>query len=346
LLLCIAATASAQIEPQAGPAPDFGAGSVWLEPGGSVPHHIAGYRGHVVLIDFWEYTCINCIRDFAVVKRWYEKYHPYGFDVIAVHDAEFAIGSKVENVRAAAQRFRLPWPVVADQQGTTWKAYGSDGWPNRYVVDPQGTLVMKVLGETNNREIEAKIRELLAAAHPEVMKIELEPEENPFTRQCGVPTQETSLGQAYGRGTIEDSAGHHAGDTANFQPPHTPSDGHVMLSGRWRLEQDGVVSEDHGTSAQTTYHARSLYAVLSLSGAKQARVDLLLDGKALTKEQAGADVQFDAKGSYVEVTDGRMYYLVRSPGFEAHLLALEPEGRGLALHSFTYGNDCQLTDKP
>jgi hypothetical protein len=132
----------------------------------------------------------------------------------------------------------------------------------------------------------------------------------------------------------------------DFLPPHSPADGSVMLVGRWRVEHDGVTSEDHGAAAEVRYHARSLYAVLSLSGAKQVRVNLFQDGSPLPKDSAGTDVQFDAKGAYVEVTGGRMYYLVRSPSFSAHLIALQPEGMGLSLHSFTYGNNCQLADKP
>ena len=155
--LCLSIPAAAQqVDTKPRPAPDFGAGDVWLDQGAPVPHHISQYRGQVVLIDFWEYTCINCIRDFAVVKRWYTKYHPYGFEVIGVHFGEFNIGFNVDNVREAAQRYHLPWPVVADQEGTTWKAYGSDGWPNRYLIDPQGTIVLKVFGEGHDREMETE----------------------------------------------------------------------------------------------------------------------------------------------------------------------------------------------
>jgi thiol-disulfide isomerase/thioredoxin len=173
MLLCAVPALLAQVDLKVRKAPDFGGGDVWLDEGAVLPHHIADYHGRVVLVDFWEFTCINCIRDFAVVKRWYSKYHPYGFEVIGVHYGEFAIGFKVDNVRAAAQRFRLPWPVVADQNGSTWKAYQSDGWPNRYLINPEGEIVMKIIGEGNNRQMETKIRELLAAAHPEVMMIEL-----------------------------------------------------------------------------------------------------------------------------------------------------------------------------
>ena len=205
---------------------------------------------------------------------------------------------------------------------------------------------MQVFGEGNNREMEAKIRELLAVAHHEVTKIELDPDESTFTPECGVTTQETYVGALYGRGAVEDMGEHHAGDIADFQPPHSPPDGGVMLVGRWRVEHDGVTSEDHTAAAEVRYHARSLYAVLSLADAKQIRVNLFEDGNPLPKDSAGADVQFDAKGPYVEVNSGRMYYLVRSASFGAHLIALQPEGSGLTLHSFTYGNNCQLADKP
>lgn len=346
LSLCLATGTLAQVDLKVRPAPEFGLGVVWLDQGAPVPHHISEYRGRVVLIDFWEYTCINCIRDFGVVKRWYGKYHSYGFDVIGVHYGEFNIGFNVDNVRTAAQQFRLPWPVVADQNGTTWKAYASNGWPMRYLVDQQGMIVMNVFGEGNNREMETKLRELLAAGHPEVMKVELDPDENEFRPECGTPTQETYVGELYGRSSIEDMAGRHVGDVADFQPPHSPPDGGVMLVGRWKVEHDGVTSEDHGAAAEVRYHARSLYAVLSLTGAKRVRVNLFQDGGALPKESAGSDVQFDAEGAYVDVTDGRMYYLVRGPVFSAHLIALEPQGSGLSLHSFTYGNNCQLSDKP
>jgi thiol-disulfide isomerase/thioredoxin len=360
LSLCLTTPALAQtdsktIDLKVHPAPDFGADGVWLDQGSPAPHHISGYHGRVLLIDFWEYTCINCIRDFGVVKRWYGKYHQYGLDVVGVHYGEFAIGFNVETVRAAAQRFRLPWPVVADQKGSTWKAFASDGWPNRYLVDPQGNIVMKVFGESGNRELESKIREELVAAHPElaqeITKIAPDPDENTFKPECGVTTQETFVGEIYGRSAVEDMAGHHTGDEADFQPPHSPPDGAVMLVGRWRVERDGVFSDGHGAAAELRYHARSLYAVLSLKNDspktdKPIRVNLFQDGSPLPKDSGGADVKFDAKGAFLDVTSSRMYYVVRSPAFSAHLISMQPEAPGLGLNSFTFGNNCQLADIP
>jgi Thioredoxin like C-terminal domain len=200
--------------------------------------------------------------------------------------------------------------------------------------------------KTNNHEIEAKIRDLLAVAHPEVMKVDADPDEDDAKPSCGVPTQETFVGEIYGRSAVEDMGGRHAGDEADFQPPHSPPDGGVMLVGRWRVERDGVISDGHGAAVELRYHGRSLYSVLSLKDAKSIRVDLFQDGSPMPKEGAGADVKFDAKGAYIEVTDARMYYLVRSPAFTAHLVSLQPESSGLGLHSFTFGNNCQLADSP
>lgn len=346
LSLCIVIPALGQVDLKVRPAPDFGADGVWLDQGATVPRHISGYRGRVLLIDFWEYTCINCIRDFGAVKSWYRKYHALGLDVVGVHYGEFNIGFNVENVRAAAQRFRLPWPVLADEKGTTWKAYAADGWPDRYLVDPQSNIVMKVFGESNSHELEMKIRDLLAPEHPDITKIDPDPDENTFKPECGSTTQETFVGEIYGRSGIEDMAGHHEGEEADFQPPHSPPDGGVMLVGRWRVERDGAVANGHGAAAELRYHARSLYAVLSRKGEKPIRVDIFQDGGPLPKDGAGSDVRFDAKGPYLEVNDSRMYYVVRSPAFGAHLIALQPESPGLELHSYTFGNNCQLEDQP
>jgi thiol-disulfide isomerase/thioredoxin len=331
-------------------APNFSSDATWIdtgEAGAKVPHSIKGYRGHVLLVDFWEYTCINCIRDFSVVKRWYAKYHPYGFDVVGVHYGEFAIAFKVENVRQAAKRFQLPWPVVADTHGSIWKAYDSDVWPNRYLVDPEGNIVLHIEGEGNDRPMEAKIRELLAATHPEVNKIPLDPAEDTFAPQCGICTDETYVGDWFGRGALENSQGYHDGAVTHFRSASEPKDGGVMLDGEWLTEQDGMTSAAKTDTAQLRYHARSVYAVLSVENPKKpVRLYLLQDGKPLAHDEAGADVQFDAQGSYIEVSEPRMYYLLKNKAFGSHLLSLEPQASGFDLHSFTYGNNCQQNFTP
>jgi thiol-disulfide isomerase/thioredoxin len=347
LVICVALSASSHATDQKPvKAPNFTSDAEWIDTGAAsnkVPHSIKGYRGNVLLIDFWEYTCINCIRDFSVLKRWYGKYHADGFDVVGVHFGEFQMGYNAGNVRDAAKRFQLPWPVVADLQGSIWRAYHSDSWPNRYLIDQNGDIVLHVAGEGNNQPMEEKIRELLAKTHPEVNQIPLDPPENTFTPSCGIPTDETYVGDWFGRGAIANPKGYNNdGEVTDFHAEGAPADGKVMFSGRWITQQDGVASADKHGNAQLRYHARSVYAVLSVSNPKKpVRVYLLQDGKPLQQSEVGVDVHFDSQGSYLDVNSPRMYYVVKNTGFSSHLLTLEPDAADLVLHSFTYGNDCQ-----
>src|SRR5215472_3559192 len=254
-------------------APNFSSDAQWIDAGAAgakVPHSIRGYRGHVLLVDFWEYTCINCIRDFRILKRWYAKYHAYGFDVVGVHFGEFAMGYNADNVRDAARRFQLPWPVVADLHGSIWRAYRSDVWPNRYLVDPNGDIALHIEGEGNDGPIEQKIRELLSTTHPEVQQIPPDPPENTFAPSCGIPTDETYVGDWFGRGAIANPQGYkNDGQETNFHVQGAPSDGKVTLSGEWTTAQDGATSSDKHGEAQLRYHARSVYAVLSVENPKK-----------------------------------------------------------------------------
>jgi thiol-disulfide isomerase/thioredoxin len=327
-------------------APNFTSDAQWIdtgEAGKKIPHSIKGYRGHVLLIDFWEYTCINCIRDFSVLKRWYRKYHQYGFDIVGVHFGEFPMGYNVENVREAAKRFQLPWPVVADLHGSIWNEYHSNVWPNRYLIDQNGDIVFHLEGEGNNRPMEEKIRALLASGHPELNRIPLDPPEATFAPSCGIPTDETYVGDWFHRGAVANPQAYdNNGAVFDFHATGEPQDGRVMLSGQWTTEQDGVTSGDKTASAEVRYHARSVYAVLSVTNEKKpVRVYLLQDGKAIPQNEAGIDLRFDTQGSYLEVDKPRMYYLLKNTAFSQHLLTLEPQAPGFVLHSFTYGNNCQ-----
>ncbi len=334
--------AAAQVSTKVWRAPDLRGDVTWLDKEAPVPHKISAYRGRVVLIDFWEYTCINCIRDFSVVKRWYRKYHPYGFEVIGVHFGEFNIAYNPANVEKAAKRFQLPWPLVIDLKGDIWNAYHSQAWPNRYLIAPDGNIVMQVEGEGNDRVMEEKIAELLAASHPEVAKIPLDPPEAAYAPQCGITTQETYVGNWFGHGALENAQGYRDDEELNFKYDHDPADGGVMLAGKWITAHDGVTSQASDASATLRYHARSVYAVLSPEHPKKpVRVYLLQDGKPLDKSDGGQDVHFDANGSYLETDEARMYYLLKNPSFGAHLLTLKPQAPGFTLHSFTYGNNCQ-----
>ena len=329
----------------------------------SSPLAMSGLRGKVVLIDFWEYTCINCIRTFAENKKWYERYHKYGFEIIGVHCPEFDIAYRVRNVRDAVKRFGLPYPVVVDDHFLIWHAYHNSTWPNRFLIDAKGYIRYDRSGEGGDSALEHAIQQLLKEAHPGLRfpsSYTIPPEKNAFAPSCGVTTPEMYVGQWGNRGCLSNLQGYHKGKTLDYVLPVTVEDGHVAVSGRWETDDghnpdqsNGMIyrgkKKEEGPSGdelEMRYHARELYAVMNVEHGRPERVYIRQDGKDLTSQNKGVDVQFDTQGhSYIEVRDPRMYYLTANPKFGSHKVELFPTRPGLTVNSFTFGNECQ-TDFP
>ena len=143
----------------AAPAPDFKGIDKWLN---SAPLTMEGLRGKVVLVDFWTYDCINCIRTLPYIGKWHQKYKSAGLVVVGVHTPEFAFERSTDNVRAAMQRFGITYPVAQDNRYATWDAYGNRYWPALYLVDKLGRIAYTHFGEGRYAETEAAIERLLA----------------------------------------------------------------------------------------------------------------------------------------------------------------------------------------
>jgi peroxiredoxin len=336
--------------PQVAEAPQTGLpGDIWIN---SPPLTMAGLRGKVVLIDFWEYTCINCIRTFDDNKKWWDRYHKYGFEIIGVHDPEFDIAYPPEHVRAAVKRFGLPYPVVVDDSFAIWKAYRNSTWPNRFLVDAKGYVRYNRAGEGADSAFEHAIQDLLREAHPGLTfpaSYTIPPDEDAFAPSCGIPTPEMYVGHWGDRGVLANPEGYHDGRTVDYQLPPAVADGRVVLSGRWETDRNGMIyrgkhkgREASGDELEARYHARELYAVINVSHGRPSRLYIKQDGKDLTAEDKGVDVKFDAEGhSYLEIREPRMYYLVANPAFGSHVVELFPTAPGLTVNSFTFGNNCQ-----
>lgn len=324
-------------------------GTTWIN---SPPLTMAELRGKVVLIDFWEYTCINCIRTFSDNKKWYERYHRYGFTIIGVHDPEFDIAYPVDNVERAVKRFGLPYPIVVDDWFKIWTSYHNNTWPNRFLIDASGVVRFNREGEGADADFERAIQYLLERAHPGLKfpaSDKVLAEKNAFGPGCGIPTGEMYIGDWYHRGVLSNPQGYHDGKTLDYQLPASVEDGHAAVSGEWKTDKNGMIYRgkhkgDEPTSDQLkmSYHARELYSVLNVSHGHPSRLYIQQDGKNLTAENKGVDVQLDSEGrSYLEVREPRMYYLVQNPSFGEHTVALFPTQTGLTINSFTFGNNCQ-----
>lgn len=157
--LAFAASASAASQRDLGPAPAFAQIDQWHN---SAPQTIESLRGKVVLVHFWTYTCINCIRTIPYVKKWNESYKDKGLAVVGVHTPEYAFERKTENVKDAIKRFGLTYPVAQDNRYATWEAYSNNFWPAVYLVNKRGRIVYTHFGEGSYAETEATIQRLLA----------------------------------------------------------------------------------------------------------------------------------------------------------------------------------------
>ncbi len=335
-------------------APDFprpGAdvsGTTWIS---SQPLTLADLRGKVVLIDFWEYTCINCIRTFAQNKEWYQRYQKNGFEIIGAHDPEFDVAYDVDNVREAVTRFGLPYPIVVDDWFTIWKSYDNDSWPSRFLIDAKGFIRYHRDGEGADADFESGIRKLLLEAHPglQLPANERAPADDAFSTGCGIPTREMYVGPWYGRGILTNPEGYRPGKITSYRLPMSVSDGTAAVSGPWETDPNGMIyrgkPQGVGPNAdrfEMTYHARELYAVMNVARGKPSRLYIQQDGKDLTAANRGVSVKLDEQGhSYIDVKHSQMYYLVANPVFGSHKVTLVPTQPGLTVNSFTFGNNCQ-----
>jgi thiol-disulfide isomerase/thioredoxin len=324
-------------------------GTLWIN---SPDLTMSQLRGKVVLIDFWEYTCINCIRTFAENKKWYERYHKLGFEIIGVHAPEFDIAYSATNVAAAVKRFGLPYPIVVDDRMVIWKSYNNSTWPSRFLVDSKGIVRYHRDGEGGDGAFEHAIQRLLQDAHPGLKfppSYTIPPEANAFAPSCGTPTGEMYVGDWYGRGVLANPEGYHQGKTLDYKLTPDIADGQLAVAGRWETDRNGMTyrgkPKDSGPGAdllEMRYHARELYSVINVSHGHPSRVYIQQDGTDLNANDKGVDVRFDPEGhSYIEAREPRMYYLVQNPSSGNHKVVLKPTRPGLTINSFTFGNGCQ-----
>ncbi|MDI1269411.1 MAG: thioredoxin family protein [Polaromonas sp.] len=159
LTLATAPSAKQNVSQEVRLAPDFQGIDTWLN---SEPLSMDGLRGKVVLLDFWTYTCINCLNQLPYVRRWHEKYGHAGLVVVGVHTPEFAFEKSIRNVQGAIKRLQIKHAVAQDNSYATWRAYQNQYWPAIYLIDKQGRIVYSHFGEGRYAEIEMKIEALLA----------------------------------------------------------------------------------------------------------------------------------------------------------------------------------------
>jgi cytochrome c biogenesis protein CcdA/thiol-disulfide isomerase/thioredoxin len=313
--------------PVIGRAPEFTGTQEWFNTPGGQPLSLRELRGRVVLIDFWTYTCINCIRTLPYLKAWDERYRDRGLTIVGVHTPEFPFEREAGNVADAIKQSDLRYPVVQDNEYATWNAYANQYWPAKYLIDARGRVRYVHFGEGEYEETEAAIRELLAEAghRPGAARAEARAE----TASRFVTTPESYLGSARADRFV---TGPLTPGTQDFEIPQSSlAPDSLAYEGRWRVAPDGATAV-RAARLHLAFGARRVFLVLGSHGRRPRRLRLLLDGRPLPARLAGADVE----DGVVTVSRQRLYRLVELPRAERHVLSLQL-APGISGYAFTFG---------
>jgi cytochrome c biogenesis protein CcdA/thiol-disulfide isomerase/thioredoxin len=312
--------------PVLGPAPDFTDNQRWFNTANGRPLTLRELRGRVVLVDFWTYTCINCIRTLPYIKAWDERYRDKGLTVVGVHTPEFPFERDAGNVADAIEQNGLRYPVAQDNENATWNAYANQYWPAKYLIDTRGRVRYTHFGEGDYGKTERAIRELLAEAgrRPGTRAHASAEEVSPF-----VTTPESYLGSARAQGFVN---GPIASGTRVFElPPSGLVDDSLAFEGTWRITPSSATAVSR-SRLHVSFGAQRVFLVLGSHGRRPSDVGVLLDGKPVSDPVAGDDV----RGGVATIRGQRLYRLIDLPRTERHVLTLEvpPSVSGYA---FTFG---------
>jgi thiol-disulfide isomerase/thioredoxin len=309
-------------------------GRVWLN---SSPLSMRQLRGRAVLIDFWDYTCVNCLRTLPYVQGWHDRYQTHGLVVIGVHTPEFTFAQYEPNVERGVREFGLTYPIVIDSNYELWKTFANRYWPAKYLIDKEGYLRWAHFGEGAYAETEAAIQELLreiapAAQLPAIMQPVRESDAPGAV--CYPPTAELYLGNA--RGRIGNKSGFVEDQTADYEFSGALMPGVFYLEGRWASTREFAALETPPGRIALSYSAAGVNLVMASTKGQPIAVELRQDGKPLTPANKTEDVELRDGGSFVQVERPRMYRLVDNHDFGSHTIELVVRDAGLAAFAFTF----------
>jgi len=312
--------------PVLGVAPEFAGTQRWFNTPGGRPLSLAALRGRVVLVDFWTYSCINCLRTLPYLNAWNARYAGKGLTIVGIHTPEFPFEHSAANVAEAIQQNGIHYPVVQDNDYAMWNAYNNEYWPAEYLIDTQGRIRLADFGEGEYPAKERAIRSLLVEAGASGLG-------GPTHAHAQAPsevetTPETYLGsekaQRFENGPISSGLQDFGSSLA------APAPENLRYSGRWRIVASSATAVS-GARLQLNFLARRVFLVMgSTQGPRPVRV--LLDGRPIGPADAGGDVH----GGVATVGFQRLYRVVELPRVERHVLSVEP-APGVSGYSFTFG---------
>ena len=331
-----AASTPGQPLPVEGTLPSLAGATGWLN---SPPLDAPALRGKVVLVDFWTYSCINCLRAMPYVREWAERYRDHGLVVIGVHAPEFAFERNLANVQRAVKDLKVTYPVAIDNDFAIWRGFNNKYWPAHYFIDAQGQIRAHHFGEGNYAQSEQIIRQLLREAGntlpgddaPVAMTLD------GVARQAdmdNLKSPETYLGHARAE-NFASPGGQRQDQPADYTVPATLQHNQWALDGRWTVGNEDARLERGGGRIAFRFHARDLHLVLAPGeDGKPVRFRVRIDGQA-PGAAAGGDITADGDG---RVDENRLYQLIRQSGtVQERTFEIEFLDPGVHAYAFTFG---------
>jgi len=302
----------------------------------------------VVLVDFWTYTCVNCLRTLPFLREWQAKYSDRGLVILGVHTPEFEFEKEIENVREAIEREGIEWPVVLDNDYGTWNSFNNRFWPAKYLIGIDGQIGYQHFGEGGYVEVEQEIRDALTEAGHDISDIPIgaienadrDPAADRVTRELygGYERNYTQNGIYAGQEDyyIEPDSTREYEDLAGYTPQQW------FLQGLWTNGPESITHarETENLEDHIAFHfvGRSANVVLNPTTTESFNVYIEIDDRPLTPEEAGLDIEFDDEGrSYISVDKPRLYAIVETPEFGEHIVKLASNSDDFAIFAFTFG---------
>jgi cytochrome c biogenesis protein CcdA/thiol-disulfide isomerase/thioredoxin len=312
--------------PKLGQAPEFTNNQRWFNTPGGQPLTLQGLKGHVVLVDFWTYTCINCIRTLPFLKGLYAHYHRYGLQIVGVETPEFTFEQEASNVQQAVSSEGLRYPVVQDNRYGTWNAYQNQYWPAEYLIDATGQVRHTQFGEGDYKQDEAAVRELLyeAGAH------HLPP---PMTATAIMPSTHLGTPETYLNPQRDEGFAQKLQGGTHFYPGvDVPILNEFGLHGTWTATSESVTPAKPGASITGRFQAAHVYLVMTSNDHRPRTARILVNGKPIPSSEAGSDVH----NGLVTVQGQRLYNLISLPGDQQQTFTIQIPP-GISAYDFTFG---------
>jgi thiol-disulfide isomerase/thioredoxin len=343
-------------------APEFTQISGYINTPNNSPITLSSLKGKVILVDFWTYSCINCIRTIPYLNDWNHKYDGNGLVIVGVHSPEFEFEKNYDNVKAAVQRLGITYPVILDSNHGTWNAYGNQYWPRDYLIDAQGYIRDNHIGEGGYDQTEKTIQSLLAerAAQMGMKEISFNTKSTPIIRPQSMQyvdlnqstTPEIYLGYDKARAPIGNPEGFKPDQTISYSIPSADMSfkpGIVYLQGSWKNNPDNMELQSDTGRIALIYYAKSVNIVAGGKGEGTVINDndnderrvvgehgqvVLTTNANMSNRSLGQDLS--QNGSFT-IDGQRLYNLAMHDDYNAHFIIIDVKGKRFQLYTFTFG---------